>query len=364
MKSLFNKHFSAVFGIIVVILHRIIFQKNNMRIRLPLLAFILLSLFLIHCKKDKNENLNPSSQTSESPKNSAPEKDSIGKAQDKADARKKLQTTFSSLVFTAKNRDSMMSVFNKNFSEKEKYTILALNRLDTKNKWRADTLMIPAKISDDFMDYSPFPYHLKILDDVKKMVIFSYPVQAYGVYSNGVLVKWGPTSMGKKAAQTKRGLMFANWKKELATSTVNKSWKLPYNFNIHNNLGIGWHQYDLPGFPASHSCLRLLMDDAKWLYNYADMWILNKGGATVRANGTPVIVFGDYAWGKMKPWKHLDSNPNNTDISENALNAVIEPEIDKILQEQKKREEIVEEIRKEKEKVISEPKNTVVKEAP
>jgi len=336
-----------------------------MRIRpYKFILSILLCLLLINCKKDKNENLNPSSQTSENTKTPAPEKDSVAKAQEEADEREKLNTKFSSLIFTPKNRDSLMSVFNKNFSEKERYTILALNRLDSKNKWRADTLMIPAKISENFMDYSPFPYHLDILNDVKKIVVFSYPIQAYGVYSNGVLVKWGPTSMGKKSAQTKKGLMFANWKKELATSTVDKSWKLPYNFNIHNTLGIGWHQYDLPGFPASHSCLRLLMDDAKWLYSYADTWVLSKGGATVRANGTPVIVFGDYAWGKKKPWKYLDQNPKNTDISEEQMNAVIQPDINKILEEQKKREDVLAEIQKEKETVISEPKNKTVNEAP
>ena len=145
-----------------------------------------------------------------------------------------------------------MEFFNKEFSNDEQYVILALNRLDIKNKWRADTLAIPDKIDETLMSYSPFPTRLEVLKEVNKMVLFSYPIQAYALYEKGNLVKWGPTSMGSKKAQTKRGLMFANWKKELAISTVNKSWKLPYNFNIHNSLGIGWHQYDLPGYPASH----------------------------------------------------------------------------------------------------------------
>ena len=234
-----------------------------------------------------------------------------------------------------------MAVFNKQFSEEEQYTILALNRLDSKNKWRADTLAIPDKIDHSLMLYSPFPTQLEVLKDVKKMVFFSYPIQAYALYENGKLIKWGPTSMGKKAAQTKRGLMFANWKKELAISTVNSSWKLPFNFNIHNTLGIGWHQYDLPGYPASHSCLRLLMNDAKFMYNWADQWILNKGGATVKANGTPVIVFGDYQWGGKKPWKNLILDPKSNDISVEELNNIINPHLEKILEEQRNREEVV-----------------------
>ena len=201
--------------------------------------------------------------------------------------------------------------------------------------------MIPDKISADFLDYSPFPYQLDVLNDVDKFVVFSYPMQSYAAYENGKLMKWGPTSMGKKSAQTKRGLMFANWKKELAISTVNSSWKLPYNFNIHNTLGIGWHQYDLPGFPASHSCLRLLMDDAKWMYNFADQWILNKGGATTKAKGTPVIVYGDYAWGKKKPWKQLYLDPNSTDVTADELTAVITEHKSKILEEQQNRKEVL-----------------------
>lgn len=255
--------------------------------------------------------------------------------------QQKANFKYTALIFPEKIRDSVMSAFKKQFSEEERYTILALNRLDKKNSWRADTLMIPDKISENFLDYSPFPYQLDILSDVKKLVTFSYPIQAYAVYENGKLLKWGPSSMGKKAAQTKRGLMFANWKKELAISTVDSEWKLPYNFNIHNSLGIGWHQYDLPGFPASHSCLRLLMDDAKWMYNFADQWILNKGGATTKAKGTPVIVFGDYAWGKKKPWKQLYLDPKVTDYSVEQMNEIIQPHKEEILKEQQNRDQIL-----------------------
>ena len=248
---------------------------------------------------------------------------------------------YTSMIFPAKKKDSAMAAFNKKFSEEEQYTILALNRLDSKNKWRADTLAIPDKIDHSLMLYSPFPTQLEVLKEVKKMVFFSYPIQAYALYENGKLIKWGPTSMGKKAAQTKRGLMFANWKKEVAISTVNRTWNLPFNFNIHNTLGIGWHQYDLPGYPASHSCLRLLMNDAKFMYNWADQWILNKGGATVKANGTPVIVFGDYQWGGKKPWKNLILDPKSNDISVEELNNIINPHLEKILEEQRNREEVV-----------------------
>lgn len=295
--------------------------------------------FVIQCKKENpvseviKETINPNSDSTK-----VAEQDSI-----QQEVPQKTNSTYTAFIFPKKKRDSAMAAFNKQFSEEERYTILALNRLDSKNKWRADTLAIPDKIDNTLMSYTPFPTYVEKLKDVKKIVFFSYPIQAYSVYENGKLIKWGPTSMGKKTAQTKRGLMHANWKKELAISTVDSEWKLPFNVNVHNTLGIGWHQYDLPGFPASHSCLRLLMDDAKFMYGWVDTWVLNKGGATVKAHGTPVIVFGDYKWGGKKPWKNLITDPHSNDISVEEMNGIIEPELPKIMEEQKNREKVISE---------------------
>ena len=300
-----------------------------------ILSVIFLTL-LAQCKK---EQLNGTENHPQLPENDSlvtVKADSLKKAEEE---QKKI--TYRSFVFPKNRKDSAMAAFNKTFSEEERYTILALNRLDSKNKWRADTLAIPDKIDHTLMAYSPFPAHVENLKQVKKTVFFSYPIQAYALYENGKLIKWGPTSMGKKSAQTKRGLMFANWKKELAISTVDSDWKLPFNVNVHNTLGIGWHQYDLPGFPASHSCLRLLMNDAKFLYDWVDTWILNKGGATLKAHGTPVIVFGDYNWGGKKPWKNLINDAASNTVSEEELKKLIEPHLEKILKEQQNREEVI-----------------------
>ena len=298
---------------------------------IKLIFLLLISVLLVQCKKDSEISGNV-----RNPSSAPVKKDSVIKIEEP-----KPQIQYTTFIFPAKKKDSAMAAFNKKFSEKERYTILALNRLDSKNKWRADTLAVPAEFDQTLMAYSPFPKNIETLKEVKKMVFFSYPIQAYALYESGELIKWGPTSMGKKTAQTKRGLMFANWKKELAISTVDSDWKLPFNVNVHNTLGIGWHQYDLPGFPASHSCLRLLMDDAKFLYNWVDTWILNKGGATLKANGTPVIVFGDYEWGGKKPWKNLINDPASNDISLEAMDEIIEPHLNKILKEQQNREEVL-----------------------
>ncbi|GGG56973.1 L,D-transpeptidase [Epilithonimonas arachidiradicis] len=325
-----------------------------MNIRLTQKKFalaLLFSLFLIQCKKD--ENISPDKKST-----SASE---VTKADDKKDYEEKVEEEkpkvpdvviprkdFGFYPWVYKNTDSVSLQNKKEFTGKKLYTILALNRLDRANIGAADTLVVPAKIEDNFLIYSPFPGHVTSLENVKKFVFFSYPIQAFGVYEYGNLVKWGPTSMGKKATQTKRGLMFANWKKEVAISTVSDEWKLRWNVNVANFDGIGWHQYAMPGYPASHSCLRMLEEDAQWMYKWVDIWVLNKGGATTRAKGTPLIVYGDYPWGKRRPWKKLLDSPDANNISEDEMNKIIEPHIPEIMKEQENREIVMQQIEQEK----------------
>lgn len=320
-----------------------------------LVYFLSLSIVLYSCTKEKVEAVSEPKQQEqiiEDIEEAAKDPDSVVVEPVKESVAPIIKENgfYSGIVFPKdkKLRDSLYSEFEKKYTPQERYTILALNRLDAKNRRNADTLVIPAEIDSTLMSYSPFPIQLDVLSKVKKFVIFSYPIQAYGVYSNGNLVKWGPTSMGKKSSQTTRGLTFANWKKKLAISTVKSEWKLPYNFNIHNLGGIGWHEYDLPGYPASHSCLRLLRKDAMWLYSYADTWILNPGGATTKAKGTPVMVFGDYQWGGQKPWRKLLTDPNANNISVEEMEKLLGPLVEKMLKEQTNREQVADSIAQSK----------------
>lgn len=293
-------------------------------------------LILIQCKKENTAETKNDQVLTQNPTDSLAKKDTVV-----AEPAAKENIKFTAFVFPEgkKKKDSAMAAFNDKFSKEERYIILALNRLDSKNKWRADTLVIPEKIETDFLKYTPFPARIDLLKDVKKIAFFDYAIHAYALYDNGNLVKWGPSSMGKKATPTKKGLMFTNWKKEEAISTSNDEWKLRWNFNIHNTMGIGWHQYDLPGYHASHSCLRLLEEDAKWMYNWADQWVITNNGQTLKAKGTPVIVFGETDF-KSKPWMKLLDSPNANDVSLDEMNELIEPHLDQILKEQKNSEQV------------------------
>jgi len=215
--------------------------------------------------------------------------------------------------------------------------VYAVNRTDKANFAKMDSVVIPADFSGDLPNYLPFPLHVGALEEVSKVIIFSYPTQTFAAYENGELVYTGPTNMGRKKDQTPTGLFFTNWKAEKTTSTFNDEWDLKWNFNIENKLGVGFHEYELPGYPASHSCLRLLQKDAKYLYKWADEWIL-KDKENVKVKGTPVIVFGSYDFDGTKPWYQLATDPKALDISESELETQVQPFIQKILENQKVRE--------------------------
>ena len=281
------------------------------------LLFALITLVFISCYNNKNET---------EKKHLIPER-KYEKSQD-----------FKYTIWSLKN-DSIRKVFKSTFTSSEITTIVSLNRIDKSNLKLVDSIIVPDKFDDDFLAYSPFPYTLESIFEIPKLVIFSYPIQAYGVYEFGELVKWGPSSLGSKAHPTPTGLFFTNWKGEEIQSTVDDEWILRWNFNIENKEGVGWHQYELPGYPASHSCLRLLENDAKWLYDWADEWIL-KDASTVSAKGTPVIIFGTYDFESKSPWYNLTINPNANTITTADLETIISKHKIEILKEQEIRKKV------------------------
>lgn len=246
--------------------------------------------------------------------------------------------TYSTL--NLRESDSALLNFKNTYTAEQQHIILALNRRDFNNLSQADSLLVPDSIWTEFMSYTPFPKQIEALDSVEKIIFFSYPLQAFGVYERGWLMHWGPTSMGTADHPTETGLSYANWKKEEHISTVDDEWLLRWNVNIRNHKGIGWHQYNMPGYPASHACLRLLENDARWLYKWVEEWVVGEDD-TVLAKGTPVMVFGSYNFEGQAPWWGLVSNPEGNRISEQELTQVIEPHISEILKEQANRQKVV-----------------------
>ncbi len=104
--------------------------------------------------------------------------------------------------------------------------------------------------------------------DQPKLIAVSLRLQARAAFESCVLLRWGLTSTGKRKSP------------------------MPI-VNLHNTAGISFHQFDLPGYPDSHVCLRLAPDDAEWIYRWCASWKLNQDRRTVLQDGTPVAVFGE-----------------------------------------------------------------------
>ena len=127
-------------------------------------------------------------------------------------------------------------------------------------------------------------------------MLVSRRVQAFAAYEHGVLVRWGPVGTGKAATPTDTGLFFTNWKSRTTISTDDPSWILDWYVNFIALKGVAFHQYELPGMPASHGCVRMLEADARWMYTWAEQWVPGRG-SDVKRYGTPVLVFGDWQTG-------------------------------------------------------------------
>lgn len=226
----------------------------------------------------------------------------------------------------------------KELTEAQMNILTAVNRTDKDNLKSLKTVIVPSDLTGGLEFYLPFPVNVPYLKDVKKIILFSYPSQTFGAYEYGDLVFTGPTNMGRKKDPTPEGLYYTNWKAEQTTSTFNDEWDLKWNFNIENKEGIGFHQYALPGYPASHSCLRLREEDAKYLYTWAEQWEL-KGTDDILAKGTPLIVFGSYDFDGKKPWLQLGTNPKALDITAADIEKYTAAHLEDILAQQKKRDD-------------------------
>jgi lipoprotein-anchoring transpeptidase ErfK/SrfK len=203
--------------------------------------------------------------------------------------------------------------------------VLRLNRVDAEHLARLDTLVVPDR-TEGFVAPSPFPDHLPAADSLPKLVIVALRVQAFALVDSGRCIFWGPVSSGAATSPTPPGAYSVNWKLPVHVSTVDESWVMRWCVNLDNREGTALHQYDLPGLPGSHCCVRLLEEDAHRLYDWVDEWRLAKDGRTVLAPGTPVWIAGDYDYDAPPPWRRFHVDPAADRLSpgelEPALSAV------------------------------------------
>lgn len=175
------------------------------------------------------------------------------------------------------------------FTPRQLDLVEKLNRVDRRDLPRLRVIVVPDRWNLPVLDYSPLPRFVPGFESHPRAIIIDLPGQVFGAYENGRMVRWGPVSTGKGSTATPPGSYHLNWKSRLRISSVDPDWKMPYYFNFADRLGLGMHEYQMPGRPASHGCIRMLPVDAEWLFDWGQ-------------GGTPVVIVGQYHFGEPKPW--------------------------------------------------------------
>lgn len=181
------------------------------------------------------------------------------------------------------------------FSNQETRNIVRrLNRMNTPLK-PGVIIAVPHDVkSMGIMDISPFQYRIDAPE--QKLLLINLERLAWGAYDpSGLLIKWGPLSGGKswcpdvkRPCRTVAG-QFSIIRKKGAGCISSKyplgkgGARMPYcmfffrGFALHGSNTV-------PGFHASHGCIRLFTEDAQWL-NEDFIDLPSKG-----LKGTKVIV--------------------------------------------------------------------------
>jgi hypothetical protein len=121
-----------------------------------------------------------------------------------------------------------------------------------------------------------YVWHPQISPAGPVVVIVSLPEQEMYVYRNGVRIGRSTVSTGKKGHPTPTGMFTILQKKVSHESNIYKGARMPHMQRL-TWTGIAMHAGHLPGYPASHGCVRLPVDFAEKLYS-------------VTLSGTSVII--------------------------------------------------------------------------
>ncbi|MCB1420265.1 MAG: L,D-transpeptidase [Notoacmeibacter sp.] len=195
------------------------------------------------------------------------------------------------------------------------------------------------QVMKDIKDLKPgeFTWHPDRQPKGPVAVVISIPEQRVHVYRNGVRIAVSTCSTGKPGHETPTGVFVVLQKDKYHKSSTYNDAPMP-NMNRLTWSGIALHAGKLPGYPASHGCVRLPMQFSELLFtvthlgtpviiagSHSDPWELTHPG----------MVLGDYAEsefvhavnalaGKKHPsdWSESESYPVHTVIASSASNEI------------------------------------------
>ena len=167
-------------------------------------------------------------------------------------------------------------------NESTRTMIKKLNRTNIPLRHRSYHV-IPESNFVDYMSLSPMP--ASVSGHNEKVVIVDLSQQAFAAYdAAGNKLRWGPISGGRgycpdvgRSCRTVTG-SFRVYRKGGPGCVSRKYDNAPMPYCMFFYKGFAMHGAALPGYHASHGCVRMFRDDAHWL---------NKQFADI---GTKVIV--------------------------------------------------------------------------
>ena len=118
-------------------------------------------------------------------------------------------------------------------------------------------------------------------------------------YRNGIPIGISTVSTGKKGHETPTGVFTLLQKNVDHKSNLYNSAPMPYMQRLTWD-GIAMHAGNLPGYPASHGCVRLPLAFAKLLYGVTRLGltvIITAGAEVPRFAPTPSVLAADPAHG-------------------------------------------------------------------
>lgn len=144
-------------------------------------------------------------------------------------------------------------------------------------------LAVPDNLkTSSIMDFSPFPR--EITPPQEKLLIFDPRQLAWGAYNaDGKLIRWGPASGGadwckdiEDSCRTDEGSfrIFSLGSSECVSTKFplpEGGAPMPYCMYFNNGQAFHGSPTGLAGYNASHSCVRMYVNDAEWLrYDFAE----------------------------------------------------------------------------------------------
>ncbi len=131
-----------------------------------------------------------------------------------------------------------------------------------------------------------YVWHPKASSPGSLLLTIDLTAQRVMVYRDGALVAASAISTGSLGRETPTGVFTILEKKEFHRSTTYDNAPMPFMQRL-TTKGIAIHAGDLPGYPASHGCIRLPNEFAKKLYGITSV-------------GTQVMITDDHEIAERK----------------------------------------------------------------